>query len=65
MNAYNHSRQRSIGMAPADVQQKDENRLWVRFNGDGDTHLKRSISQGAMVRANSQKTIVDKGYMPN
>ena len=52
-------------MAPADVQKKDENRLWVRLYGDGDTHLKASISQGAMVRASSQKTIFDKGYMPN
>ena len=27
VNAYNHSHHRSIGMAPADVQKKDENRL--------------------------------------
>ena len=26
-DAYNHSRHRSIDMAPADVQKKDENRL--------------------------------------
>ena len=54
VNAYNYSRHRSIGMPPADVQQKDENRLWVRLYGDGDTLLKGSISQGAMVRASSQ-----------
>ena len=63
--AYTHSRHRFIGMAPADVQQIDENRLWVQLYGDGDTHLKASIIQGAMVRASSQKTIFDKGYMPN
>ena len=28
-------------------------------------HLKPQISQGAMVRASSHKTIFDKGYMPN
>ena len=33
VNSYNHSRHRSIGMAPADFQKKDENRLWVRLLG--------------------------------
>ena len=33
VDAYNHSRHRSIGMEMADVQQKDENRLLVRFFG--------------------------------
>ena len=65
VDAYKNSRHRSIGMAPADVQKKDENRLWVRLYGDGDTHLNGSISQGAVVSASSQKTIFDKGYMPN
>ena len=37
VDAYNNSRSRSIGMALADVQKKDENRLWVRLFGDGDT----------------------------
>ena len=40
VNAYNHSRHRFISMAPADVQKKDENRLWVRLYGDGETHNK-------------------------
>ena len=65
VNAYNHSRHRSIGMAPADVQKKNENRLWVRLFGDGDTYLKPLIPQGAMVRAIIHKTIFDKNYMPN
>ena len=65
VDAYNHSRHRSIGMAPADVQKKDENRLSVRLLEDGDTHLKPQIPQGIMVRANSHKTIFDKGYMSN
>ena len=65
IDAYNHSRHRSIGMAPTDVQKKDENSLCVRLFGDGDIHLKPQILQGAMVRASSHKTIFDKGYMPN
>ena len=52
-------------MAPADVQKKDENHIWVRLFGDGDTHLKPLISLGAMVQASSHKTIFDKGYMAN
>ena len=65
VDAYNHSRHRSINMAPADVQKKNENRLWVRLFEDGDTYLTHQIPNGAMVRASSHKTIFDKGYMPN
>ena len=45
VDAYNHSRHGSICMAPADVQKKDENRLWVRLFGDGDTYIKPLIPQ--------------------
>ena len=65
VNAYNNSRHRSIGMAPAYVQKKDENRLWMRLFGDGDTYIKFQIPQGAMVWASSHKTIFDKVYMLN
>ena len=65
VDAYSHSRHRSIGMAPADVQKKDENRLWVRLFRDGDTYLMPQIPNGAMVRVSTHKTTFDKGYMPN
>ena len=65
VDTYNHSHHRSIAMAPADVQKKNENRLWVRLFKDGDTYLKSLIPQGAMVRASSHKTLFDQGYMPN
>ena len=65
VNFYNYSRYLFIGMAPVDVQKKDENRLWVRIFGDRDTHLKPQISKWAMVRASSHNTIFDKVYMPN
>ena len=65
VDAYNESRHRSIGSAPADVQTQDENRIWVRLFGDGDTHIKFLILLGAMVRASNNKRIFDKGYMPN
>ena len=65
VNSNNDSRHRSIGMAPAVVQMKDESRLLVRLFGDKDTHLKPQIPQGAMVRASSHKTIFDNSSMPN
>ena len=65
VRSYNHSRHRTIGMAPADVEKKDEDRLWVRMYGDGDTHLKPPLPHGAMVRINKNKGVFDKGYMPN
>ena len=65
MGSYNHSRHRSVCMAPVDVKKKDENPLWVRLFGDGDTHLNPTIPHGAMVRISGKKTIFDKGYMPN
>ena len=65
VDVYNHSRYRSIGMVLADVQKNDENRLWVRLFGDGNTYLKFLITQEAMVRTCSHKTIFDKCYMPN
>ena len=65
VDAYNHSRHRLIDMAPADVQNKNKNRLWVCLFGDGDTYLKPHIPHRAMVGASSHKTIFDKGYMLN
>ena len=46
---YNHSRHRSIGMVPADVQKKNDNRLCMRLYSDDDKHFIPSILQGAMV----------------
>ena len=61
VDAYNQSRHRSIGMAPADVQKKDENRLWVPLFGDSDTYHKPKILQGAIVLARSHKKFFDLG----
>jgi len=65
LKAYNASTHRTIGMAPAQVARKHENRLWTKMYGDGDTHLKPVIPKGAMVRLNKSKGVFDKGYMPN
>ena len=53
VDAYNHSRHRSIGMAPANVQIKDESHLWVRLRRRGNTPKEADSSgnHGACQRA--------------
>ena len=66
MRSYNGSFHRSIGMAPKNVTVKDQDRVWARLYGDGDTETKRSrILDGSRVRINRVKGIFEKGYMPN
>lgn len=65
VRAYNNSYHRTIGMAPSKVQKKDEDRLWARMYGDGNTYQKPSITPGSMVRISKNKSVFDKGYMPN
>ena len=67
MHSYNHSRHRVIGMAPADVRKSDEDRLWVRLYGDGDTIRKRieRVPDDTLVRVNRWKGSFEKGYMKN
>ena len=67
VGSYNQSKHRTIGMAPADVRAEDEDRLWARIYGDGDTQLKPAarLARGDMVRINKSKGVFDKGYLPN
>jgi hypothetical protein len=66
LTAYNGSYHRSIGMAPNKVTAEDQDRIWTRLYGDGDTYLKRKhIADGANVRISRVKGVFDKGYMPN
>ena len=65
VDAYNASRHRSIGIAPADVEKHHEDRIWTRLYKDGDTQLKPPMPRGAMVRISKIKGVFDKKYMPN
>ena len=65
VRSYNNSYHRSIGMKPVDMRQQDQDRVWVRLYGDGDTHLKPPIPIGSMVRVSNAKGIFEKGYLPN
>ena len=37
VDSYNYSRNRSIGMAPVEVIEHDQERIWARLYGNGDT----------------------------
>ena len=67
VNSYNGIYHRSIGMAPNKVTNTDEDQIWTRLYGDGDTNLKRNrnIKDGATIRISRVKGVFDKGYMPN
>ena len=66
LDSYNHSHHRSIGMAPVKVREYDQDRIWARLYGDGDTErMHYSILTETMVRINKSKGVFDKGYMPN
>ena len=52
-------------MAPAAVKKIDENCLWVRLYGDGNTYLKPGLERGSMVRISIKKGVFEKGYLPN
>ena len=64
---YNGSYYRSIEMAYNNVTKDDEDRIWVRLYGDGDTYLKRQrkVDDKAKVRISRIKGAFDKRYMPN
>ena len=54
-------------MELANVRKQDENWLWVRLYGDGDTIRKRvePLADDTIVRINLAKTSFDKGYLRN
>ena len=54
-------------MAPNKVTIDDQDRIWTRVYGDGDTYLKRhrKVENGSKVRISRVKGVYDKGYMPN
>ena len=69
VNAYNHSTHRSIGMRPADVQKKDEPKLFNKMFGDDLSKVRSTqtppLKEGQMVRVSKVKGAFEKGYMPN
>ena len=66
LHSYNHSKHRTIGMAPAQVTKADESKLWHRVYGSYFSHAHPTkFSSGDQIRISSAKTIFDKGYLPS
>ena len=66
VKAYNNSFHRSIGMAPAKVTKKDENKIWAKLYGDGRYQRpKYRLNPGDTVRVSRVKGGFEKGYLPN
>ena len=67
VDAYNHSRHRSIGMYLAGVRRADQDRIWVRLFGDGQTWRKRAkyFEREQCVRISCVQREFEKGYTPN
>ena len=63
---YNHSRHRSIGMRPSDVNLKNESVVWERLYDDEANKLfKYKFSVGYQVRISKARQTFKKGYLPN
>ena len=67
VQAYNHSRYRSIGICPASVRRADQDRIWVRLYCNGQTWRKRAkyLEREQCGRISHVKRQFEKGYMPN
>jgi transposase InsO family protein len=75
LEAYNQKVHRTIGMAPAAVQQEHEPELWRRMYGEAMNgpssprrrrhHQQQPVTTGAKVRISNVKGDFAKGYHPN
>ena len=66
VRSYNHSRHRSIGMRPSDVNPKNKSVVWERLYGDEANGLfKYKFSVGDQVQISKAKRAFKKGYLPS
>ena len=70
VSSYNQAHHHSIGMKPAQVTEKDNERLWHRLYGKMAEQVVPVIKKNApkvdsKVRISKTKTIFTKGYLPN
>lgn len=66
MQGYNRSYHWSIGIAPADETETDDNRIWARLYGSGPVAESRDpMPVGQKVQLNKAKGVFDKGYLRN
>ncbi len=66
INSYNHSKHRTIGMRPVDVNKHNVKKIFNRVYGKHFANSDKEKFQNKQpVRISSAKTIFDKGYLPN
>jgi hypothetical protein len=63
--SYNNSYHRSIGMKPADVRPKDQDKIWLRLYGAHGAERNAKVKIGDKVRISKVKGVFEKGYLPN
>ena len=67
INSYNKTKHRTIGVAPSEVNQNNEQEVWrrmYRHHYENEKH-KSSLKAETSVRLSKAKTIFEKGYLPN
>ena len=66
VRSYNHSKHRSIGMRPSDVNLKSESVVWERLYGDeANKSFRYKFSVGNQVRIGKAGRTFKKGYLPS
>ena len=67
LKAYNHTKHRSIGMAPVDVIYSNENDVHVKLYGAPvlPSSMKYKFKVNDHVRISKYKHVFEKGYLPN
>ena len=66
VKSYNHSRHRSIGMRPVDVNEANVGTVWQNLYGSDSTKsTKYKFNIGDQVRISKTRRTFKKGYLPN
>ena len=64
VKSYNHSRHRSIGMRPVDVNKDNESVVWERLYGkESDKPIRFKFNVGDQVRISKTRRTFKKGYL--
>ena len=66
VKSYNHSRHRSIGMGPVDVNEDNESIVWQKLYGEeSDKPVRFKFNIGDQVRISKARRTFKKGYLPS
>jgi hypothetical protein len=66
VKSYNHSRHRSIGMRPVDVNEDNESIVWQKLYGEQtEKPVRFKFNIGDQVRISKARRTFKKGYLPN